>query len=113
MEVSGGEDDCHLVGEIVEGLWHIANLIGKFGIVDEVAFNAVMESGDLLMELEVLLLQWGHAALGHPLGYHGDDLWHWWFGFWVLGLGSVFSCVQCPVGYTMCCDEITVRLMVP
>ena len=81
MEVSGGEDDCHLVGEIVEGLWHIANLIGKFGIVDEVAFNAVMESGDLLMELEVLLLQWGCAFLGCPLGNCGEGLWHCGFRF--------------------------------
>ena len=79
----------------------------------------VVESGDLLMELEVLLLQWGRALLGCPLGNCGEGLWHcgfrcgFGFGFGSgLSSGLVFSCVQCPVGYLTYCDEIGVRLMV-
>ena len=45
LEVAGGKDDHHLVGEVVEGLRHIVNQIGKVRFVEEVAFNAVMESG--------------------------------------------------------------------
>ena len=67
-----------------------------------------MVSGDLPIELEVLLLQWGRAVLGFPLGNGEDGLWHQWFGF-----GFGFGCVRHPVGYSTYCNEIAVRLGIP
>ncbi len=46
-----------------------------------------MVSGDFLVELEVLLLQWGSLVFGCPLGW-GEDYWHC-----VRGLGLGFGLV--------------------
>ena len=81
LELKCGKDNHHLVTEGVEGLWHLSKLVSKLLIINEVSLNVVVASGDFLMKLEVLLLQWGCAVLGFPLGCGEDGLQHWWFGF--------------------------------